>query len=717
MLSNYSLFVHGLAAALLLTAGCDQGDEVDRGERIYAQGCKVAGTEFLPPRLKLTRVLAATNITRPVKMLPSPDGRLFFLAQPGVIFMAPAVTPQGAAMPWMDIQARVEDGCNECGLLGMAFDPRFSQNGRFYLNYTRRMGGQLQTVISRFTVRSPPLGAADAQSEAVIMTINQPYNNHNGGEIEFGPDGYLYIGMGDGGSGGDPEDHGQRMDSLLGKFLRIDVSGASGYKVPPDNPFVGRAGARPEIWAVGLRNPWRFSFDPIEGTLWTGDVGQGAREEIDIIEKGRNYGWRLMEGTLCYNPDKDCQRPDLVLPVHDYPRSDGKSVTGGVVYRGKAIPGLFGTYLFADYVDRALWGLNPGPSGAYTRTTLIDDAANVSGFGVDPAGEVYIMDHTGGRFFRLDAADANMMGSPGWPERLSDTGCFADLPARRLVRGVLHYSVSAPLWADGADKERGLVLPAGSTMGFTERGAWELPSGTILIKSFTRGGRALETRFLLKDGTAFRGATYRWNAEGTDALLLRAGGTADVGGMSWYFPSRADCLSCHTKASGQALGLSTAQMNRDHDLFGSGKRHAQVDALARLGYFTAPPGRPAAELPRFPEPEDHSAPLQARARAYLHANCAHCHMPGGLANATIDLRAETPLKETKSCDVVPQQGNLGVAGARILAPGSPERSTLWLRMVTRDPAARMPNLATSVPDDQGIAVVKAWIEGLKGCTE
>ncbi len=709
-----------LLLCLAAHAACSD-DPVDTGERIYAASCQVRAGASQPPKLKLSRVLSRTAIAHPVQMLPAPGGteRVFLVSQPGYIYVADKVTDMGAATQWLDIKARVESGPNEAGLLGLAFDPAFATNGRFYVDYTRRLNGQLQTIISRFVVPAPPLGPPDPRSESILLIIDQPYDNHNGGQLAFGPDGMLYIGMGDGGSGGDPQNNGQSLAVLLGKILRIDVSSATGYRVPPDNPFAGKAGSRGEIWAYGLRNPWRFSFDPMDGTLWAGDVGQDSREEIDIIEKGRNYGWRLMEGTRCFNPTQGCQHPDLVLPVADYDHAEGKSVTGGHRYRGGGMPALYGTYVFADFVSGTVWGLVPGQNGAWTRSTLIEQAGSVSAFGLDSTGEIYILDWMAGTILKVSQADPAATPQPGWPQHLSDTGCFSDLSSRTLVRGVLRYQVNAPLWSDGAAKERGLVLPPGTTIGFTESGTWDLPLGTILIKTFLLGERPVETRFLVSDrgdtGTIWRGATYRWNDQGTDGYLLLNQLSADIAGQSWYFPSRADCVSCHTRASGQVLGLSTVQLNREADLFGSGKTHPQIDAMAQLGYFTSAPSRAQAELPSLPAPDDESAPLPRRARAYLHANCAHCHMPGGLADATIDLREGTPLSETRACGVAAQQGDLGVRGAQIISPGQPDKSTLYLRMATLDPTVRMPNLATRIADTKNVELVKAWISGMASC--
>lgn len=698
-------------------------DARDDGDPIWSTTCRPTGTPVAPPALTVQRVLAAATLRKPVDLVVPPDGtgRAFVVEQPGVIRVVDALDQAVNPAVFLDIEAQVDDAPNEGGLLGLAFHPDFATNGWFFVDYTRTAGGQFQTVVSRFTVPFPPLGAPDSLSETVLLVVDQPYQNHNGGQVAFGPDGLLYVGLGDGGSGGDPQGNGQNLGVLLGKILRLDVDApAGGYTVPSDNPFAGRPGARGEIFAYGLRNPWRFSFDPVDGNLWAGDVGQGAWEEIDIVRKGLNYGWNVMEGTHCYFPATGCDTAGKELPVAEYDHSEGRSVTGGHVYRGAAMPSLYGTYLFADYALGTVWGLSPGEGGAWVRSTLAETDLLVSAVARGPDGEAYLLDWGNGRVWRLVPQDPGAQPTPGWPPSLADTGCFADLPGLVPAKGVLSYQVNTPLWSDGALKDRALSLPPGGRAGVTENGPWAFPDGTVLIKTFTAdlpgGPRRLETRFLVRDGAGWRGATYRWRPDGTGADLLAGAATEDLGsGRSWYYPSRGDCTACHTPASGQVLGLTTRQLNRDGDLFRDGTPGNQVDDLAARGYLDPPPAGPASTLPAFPAPGDGAAPLEARARAYLDANCAHCHRPGGVASATLDLRHDRTLAQVNACGLPPQQGDLGLPDARLIDPGSRTTSLLWLRMATTDPTVRMPPLATVVPDTTGLAVVGDWIDGLGSC--
>ena len=335
------------------------------------------------------------SFTRPLSIQHAGDDtdRLFVVEQSGVISVFPNEPEVDEREIFMDIQARVTDLSNEQGLLGLAFHPEFETNGYFYVNYTAPSPDR--TVISRFSVLEDDKNRANSASETVLLTYDQPYGNHNGGHLAFGPDGYLYIAAGDGGSAGDPLNNGQDRSTLLGSILRIDVDSkvnGNDYGIPDDNPFAGNdEGYREEIYAYGLRNPWRFSFDAETGELWAGDVGQNSREEIDIIESGLNYGWNIMEGTNCYPSGSDCEKEELKLPVYDYSHSNGdRSVTGGFIYRGTDIPKLTGLYIYADFISGRIWALDVSDPDNPENTEIFDADFNISSFGVDADNELYI---------------------------------------------------------------------------------------------------------------------------------------------------------------------------------------------------------------------------------------------------------------------------------------------------------------------------------------
>ena len=351
--------------------------------------------------------------TRPLDLQHPPDGtnRLFVVEQPGVISVFENDSGVITRATFLDIQNRVRDSGNEEGLLGLEFHPDYASNGYFYVNYTA--SNPQRTIIARYTVSGTNPDLADENSELVILEIAQPFSNHNGGGIVFGPDGYLYIGMGDGGSGGDPLGSGQDLTTLLGAVLRIDVnttSGVTNYGIPPSNPFVGNPdGFREEIYAYGFRNPWRFSFDPATNWPWVGDVGQNAYEEIDVIQSGKNYGWNVMEGLHCFSPRVGCDTRGFELPIWEYDHSVGRSITGGFVYRGNNVPELKGDYIYADFVSGRIWALHYDGRNPAENTELLNTNLSISSFGVDQRAELYICAFDG-RIYRLKPT----VSSPPW---------------------------------------------------------------------------------------------------------------------------------------------------------------------------------------------------------------------------------------------------------------------------------------------------------------
>lgn len=366
-----------------------------------------ASAPFDPAAIRLALEPVANLPDRPLGVANAGDGsgRLFVVEQGGTV----RIVRDGAVagQPFLDVSARTAPG-GERGLLGLAFHPRFPDDRRLFVNYTDLAG---DTVVASYAVASEDADRVDPATEIVLLRIDQPFGNHNGGGLAFGPDGYLHIAMGDGGSAGDPHDNGQRLDTLLGTILRIDVDARTtdrAYGIPSDNPFVGRAGARPEIFLYGLRNAWRISFDRVTGDLWIGDVGQGAWEEIDVLRAGTaggaNYGWARMEGFHCYPSGDGCERPELTLPVAEYGHDLGCSVTGGAVYRGSAFPALVGGYVFSDYCSGLLWVIDASRSDRQEPTVVGETGRSIAGFGEDEAGELYAAD-LGGALLRVILVD------------------------------------------------------------------------------------------------------------------------------------------------------------------------------------------------------------------------------------------------------------------------------------------------------------------------
>ena len=361
--------------------------------------------------MQVQRAFPNLSFKRMVGMAYPDDGsnRLFVLLQPGVIMAFANDQNVETAEVFLDIRERVSDRGNEEGLLGLAFDPEFSENGYFYLYYSA--ASPRRSVLSRFSVR-PDGVAADADSEWVIMEVEQPYSNHNGGQIAFGPDGYLYVGLGDGGSRGDPRGNGQNLSTFLGSIVRIDVSGLDengSYSIPADNPFVGVDGARGEIWAYGIRNPWRFSFDRESGELWMADVGQNRFEEVNIVRRGLNYGWNVMEGSSCFKPSRGCDAQGLEMPIAEYGREGGCSVTGGYVYRDKRLPSLYGAYIYGDFCSGKIWALRHDGTKITDHLEIVDSSLEISSFGEDQDGEILVLSFDGG-MYRLVNSTLNSSG-------------------------------------------------------------------------------------------------------------------------------------------------------------------------------------------------------------------------------------------------------------------------------------------------------------------
>ena len=656
---------------------------------------------------------------------PQDDAHWYVVEQGGMIKRFSASSPT-TTTTFIDMTSRVTLG-SEAGLLGMAFHPDFPTDKRVFLSYTTTVSGQLVSRISSFL--SNDVGVTlDAASESIVLTVNQPESNHNGGNIAFDKDGYLYIGLGDGGGGGDvhgTNGNGQRLTTLLGKMLRIDIDAAAPYGIPSTNPYASNArcpaagrtsGECPEIYASGLRNPWRWSFDRSNGELWLADVGQGAWEEVNKITLGGNYGWRCREGAHDFNSagTPTCSGATLIDPVTEYSHSLGTSITGGYVYRGPQSTSLTGRYIFGDFGSGRIWAWIPeNATQPREPTLLLESNVSIASFAQGNDGELFVVDYFG-TLHRVIFQPGT--GGGTIPPTLSASGCVSQADAKLPAEGLIPYDINAPFWSDGATKERWLALPNGSNITVQSNGDWNFPNGSVLMKNFRFGTRLIETRLFVRhpDGN-WSGASYEWNAQQTDATLLQAGAIRDIGnGQQWIFPSESQCLECHTAAAGRSLGLETAQLNRTFTYAQTGRTANELFTLNHIGTLTPPITDPAAE-PTMPDPTDMTAPLVNRARAYLHTNCSQCHRPNSPTPSNMDLRYTTPLNATNACNVVPQSGDLGLgANARLIAPGSAANSIVVNRTNRRDQNA-MPPLGSNQVDTAGVALLRQWIDGLGTC--
>jgi uncharacterized repeat protein (TIGR03806 family) len=657
------------------------------------------------------------SFDRPVFLghAPGDPDHVYVVEQAGRILRVQDRPDVAKAEVFLDISDRVRMQHDEEGLLGLAFSPGYEDDRTIYLYYSA--SGPRRTQLSRFAVGAS--GRVDPASEAELLRIEQPYGNHNGGMIAFGPDGKLYVGVGDGGAADDPHGNGQDKGSLLGKILRLEVGpDLAGYRVPADNPFVELAGARPEIWAYGLRNPWRFSFDRQTGALWCGDVGQNELEEVDLVERGGNYGWNAFEGTRAFHrgararASREPSIPPPIPPVVEYGRDEGESITGGYVYRGSALADFRGMYIYGDYVSGHVWALDT-EGGRVRHHARVAHVPALSSFGENARGELHALSFDG-RVYRFEASDTEVAART-FPTRLSETGLFVDTAALTPAPALEPYDVAMELWSDGAHKARWLALPEGARIEYARDEAWTFPVGTIAVKHFelpiddarpdTR--RRLETRVMIHERRGWAGYTYRWNDAQTDATLVTATTTGDItvrrdgreAVQRWVFPAGSDCLRCHTPTYGELLGVRTRQVAGPGGLLERLAARKRIEPAPDLG-----------DAPSHPRLSDDTTSVDARARAYLDVNCAPCHHPGGPAPGGIDLRVQTPIEQTALLNARAETP-IEPGGVRI-RPGRAAESELWLRTQHRGDRHAMPPLATLRVDAAGTEMLRRFIDDL-----
>ncbi|HEX3314449.1 MAG TPA: PQQ-dependent sugar dehydrogenase, partial [Gemmataceae bacterium] len=633
---------------------------------------------------------------------------------------------------------------------GLAFHPDFAKNRTCFVCYTLDgpTNGKLNFAdgsrVSRFRVTDTVPPRIDPASEEIVLTF--PQGGHNGGDIHFGPDRMLYISTGDGGVPNPPDGNetGQDISDLLSSILRIDVDhprGGKHYGIPKDNPFVSLKGARPEVWAYGLRNPWRMSFDSQTGELFVGDVGWELWESIHRVEKGGNYGWSAMEGPQPIKPQMLGPTP-IRAPLIALPHTIACSITGGRVYHGKKFPELRGAYIFGDWETRRLWAARFDGDRVKEMPELTRPLVRIVAFGEDKNGELYFLDYDGGTVHAIARNDAAARNAD-FPTKLSQTGLFASVKGHTPAVGVVPFNVNSPQWHDGATEEHWLALPGTSAISYFPVGkpipgmvSWHsfrmhFPKDAVLMRTLSLAGRRLETQLMHYDGLDWRAYTFAWRDDQTDADLVPAGGgekeiddpvplaPAAKGASAkrvWQFHSRAQCMSCHSNQSEYALAFLPEQLNR---LGPDGKNQlvalTENGAIRRVGGGdkSLPPfdAASAAKEKKMANPADASQPLEARALAYLHANCGHCHSDHG--GGSVPLRLQYPVRaaDMKAIGARPVRGDFGLPDARIIKPGDPWASTLYYRMAKfgRD---RMPHIGAERPDEAGLKLVEDWITSL-----
>lgn len=685
-------------------------------------------------------VFSQTQPFLPFDMRQSPvdPNRWYFVTRAGKVytFLAPNGTPHlvldiGDRIGVLnDSNAYASGGSEQWGLVSLAFHPNFETNGRIFLLYNGRQANEtFPTSYVASYVSGGDGTAFDRQTEKLIISQPQPTSlNHHFGHLAFGPDGLLYIGSGDG-SSNPAISPAQDCGDLHGKILRINVDTAVPYTVPSGNPFVGQANCRPEVYALGLRNPWRFSFDSATGKLWVGDVGSNLFEEVNIVTNGGNYGYPIVEGTQC-RLSTPCDTSGMVEPIYSIPRNSvAIALIGGHVYRGSALHSLVGSYVYSLFSRQQLDSLTRNSTtGTWNNETLLSGIGNFSSHFVDRDGEFYgITGYSSAPVIRKLVQDPSAPTDHGIPSVLSATGCVNPANPRQVVAGAIPYSVNAALWSDGAGKRRWAALPNDGTITIAADGDFQFPVGSVLIKQFSYGGVPHETR-LLKRHTNGRwaGYSYAWRDDLSDADLVPTDGitkpiTTGVGTVvNWSFPSRSQCLLCHNEAAGFVLGPEVPQLNRiaTTPYPQSGRIGNELATWAAIGLFDAPLPAPVAMLPALTELDNPVAANPVKARSYLHANCSGCHRPDGPTRTQLDLRYSTAVSDMHACGVEPAAGDLGIPGAKLLVPQDRRHSLIYYRMQLRQPDLdQMPPLGTTLVDGANSKLISVWINRSDACLD
>ena len=674
---------------------------------------RIQGSPLPPQPYRLAPAFPNLKFEKPTCLEEFPDEKRLLVTEiGGRIFSFPMQADVRQADLVIDLRKLLahELTGHSVSLFDAEFHPKFRDNRFLFVTYVHPGAGG-HTRLSRFTLDDQS-SLADPLSELIILTW--PSGGHNGGCLEFGTDGYLFISTGDG-SGPNPPDGlttGQTVDDLLGAILRIDVDHPAGdrhYSIPKDNPFVGIENARPEVWSYGLRNPWKFGIDRDGGEVLVADNGWESWELVHSAVRGGNAGWPVMEGRASLRSEVAVGPTPILPPIKDHPHTEANSVVGGPIYRGKKLPGLTGSFVYGDYIMGTIWAIRPDKDNSYSHTTLVDTDQRIVAFTDTADGRVLILDYDlTGRIYELLPSDEKDT-SATFPRRLSETGLFASLETMQPAPGVVPYGVNVEPWTDGAVGERFVAIPGDEKIQLADgQLPASYPEGTVLVKhlSLPRGRDQtpirLETQLLHYERGTWRPYSYLWDDAGNDATLVdaigadRPVGTDGEGSEhTWHVMATNECKLCHNSESGYVLGFVPNQL-----------RLSSLDVLENAPFDQAD------DPLRLVNPHDRVEKLDDRARSYLHVNCSMCHQPGGNAIVSFYLRRDLPfdkLNTSKGTGI----GTFGMPDARIIAPGDPYRSVLMYRM-SKLGYARMPYIGSRVVDSAGVALIEEWIRSLPG---
>src|SRR5688572_30660141 len=648
MIAKLAAFV--LICSLTPLQGADeQPFGIDR--RIPWTTSRVVGSPEPPLPYTVEKTFTSLTWKAPIFLTPEPETDWLWVVQAGDDKGLPSRILRLRDDPKAD---RVETflELKDRLIYSVAFHPEYRTNGYIYL-FTHGSAGEFARTnrISRFTVARQAPHQCDPQSEQVIIEWRS--EGHDGGGLVFGRDGMLYISTGDGTTDSDGWVSGQDLSELLGAVLRIDVDhtdGGQAYSVPGDNPFVGMPNARPENWAYGLRNPWRLCIDQKTGAIWAGNNGQDLWETVHLIRRGENYGWSAYEGSHPFYLNRKLGPTPVVAPTLEHPHSEARSLTGGIVYYGDELAELNGVYVYGDYSTGKIWGARHNGRRVTWHKELANTQLQIAAFAVSHRGELLIVDHAGA-IYRL-VRSPRQKSTQKFPRRLSETGLFVSTKDHQPDPALIPYSVNAPAWNDGAFVERFMALPEDSRVG-------RFTNGAALVETLSLEGKRVESRVLLHQNGQWSGYSYRWNERQTDANLVHAKGDEKAG---WRFPSRGECMTCHSRAAEFVLGINELQLSK-----------------------TA--------TNKLVDPYDTAQTLEARARSYLHVNCSVCHFDAGGGNSKMDLRFTVKPERMELFSARPQHDTFGIDNAMLVFPGDPDRSILCQRLSRRG-RGQMPPLVT-----------------------
>lgn len=744
--------------------------------RVPAKNMKVVGSPEPPLPYKTINAFPKLKLKNLTCILPVPDSNLMLASSMDRPYAPSSIVRFDSREDVAESHTLLE---SKDTIFDMLFHPDYKKNGYLYLGCNGPgPEAKKHTRVVRYTISNKSPFTIDLKSAVTIKEWHS--DGHNGAALAFGIDGMLYVTSGDGTSDSDTWVSGQDMTRPLGKVLRLDVDHpdeGKQYSVPKDNPFLHIKDAVPETWAYGLRNPWRMHCDKKTGHLWVGNNGQDLWEQVYFIRKGDNYGWSVMEGS---HPFYSLRKPGptpFVKPIAEHHHSEARSLTGGIVYYGSKFPELQGCYIYGDHSTGKIWGIRHDGEKVTWHKEIADTSLQITGFGEDNDGNLLVVDLLG--IIHKFIAVAKDLPQPHFPKKLSESGLFQSIRNHEMVEGVIPYSVNAPFWSDQSFKVRFIALPEFDSEGkptfidYSSSKSWTFPNGTVIVKSFalemehgnSQSKQWIETRFMTRQEGEWVGYSYLWNKEQTDADLVESAGRdvsfqiADKGekegirNQVWHYPSRAECMVCHSRASNFVLGLCEVQMNKSHDYKTGSENQLHhleqlrilkprssdlKEALKRIGQadgkkdkeldewvntqLSFPDQRkpatpdhllplPVSQLKKLVNPYDKNQPLEARVKSYLHSNCANCHINAGGGNSQMDLDFFADKTKIKILDEKPNHHTFGFKDAKIIAPGDPERSVL-LHRISIVGTGQMPQISRNMVDKQAVELFTEWIRSL-----